>query len=78
MGARYAGSLVFAISIVSILKCIYCLTVISRYIQWQIFHHLIIKKHKYGNNINRVRNLKFATCLKFAPCENTNKINEFW
>ena len=26
----------------------------------------------------RVRNLKFATYLKFATCENTNKINEFW
>ena len=24
----------------------------------------------------RVRNLKFATCLKFAVCGNTNKINE--
>ena len=24
----------------------------------------------------RVRNLKFATYLKFATCENTNKINE--
>ena len=23
----------------------------------------------------RVRNLKFATYLKFATCENTNKIN---
>ena len=27
--------------------------------------------------IDRVRNLKFATYLKFATCENTNKINEF-
>ena len=26
----------------------------------------------------RVRNLKFATYLKFATCENTNKINELW
>ena len=25
-----------------------------------------------------VRNLKFATYLKFATCENTNKINELW
>ena len=25
----------------------------------------------------RVRNLKFATYLKFATCGNTNKINEF-
>ena len=24
----------------------------------------------------RVRNLKFATYLKFATCENTNKLNE--
>ena len=24
----------------------------------------------------RVRNLKFATYLKFATCENTSKINE--
>ena len=28
--------------------------------------------------IYRVRNLKFATYLKFATCENTNKINELW
>ena len=28
--------------------------------------------------IDRVRNLKFATYLKFATCENTNKINELW
>ena len=28
--------------------------------------------------ISRVRNLKFATYLKFATCENTNKINELW
>ena len=27
---------------------------------------------------HRVRNLKFATYLKFATCENTNKINELW
>ena len=26
----------------------------------------------------RVRNLKFATYLKFATAENTNKINELW
>ena len=26
----------------------------------------------------RVRNLKFATYLKFATGENTNKINELW
>ena len=26
----------------------------------------------------RVRNLKFATYLKFTTCENTNKINELW
>ena len=26
----------------------------------------------------RVRNLKFAKYLKFATCENTNKINELW
>ena len=26
----------------------------------------------------RVRNLKFATYLKFATCENTNNINELW
>ena len=29
-------------------------------------------------NLYRVRNLKFATYLKFATCENTNKINELW
>ena len=29
-------------------------------------------------NTTRVRNLKFATYLKFATCENTNKINELW
>ena len=28
--------------------------------------------------VSRVRNLKFATYLKFATCENTNKINELW
>ena len=26
----------------------------------------------------RVRNLKFATYLKFATCENTNKIKQLW
>ena len=26
----------------------------------------------------RVRNLKFATYLKFATRENTNKVNELW
>ena len=26
----------------------------------------------------RVRNVKFATYLKFTTCENTNKINELW
>ena len=32
-----------------------------------------------GNqNYTRVRNLKFATYLKFATCENTNKIHELW
>ena len=32
-----------------------------------------------GKKFNcRVRNLKFATYLKFATCENTNKINELW
>ena len=30
------------------------------------------------NEKYRVRNLKFATYLKFATCENTNKINELW
>ena len=30
--------------------------------------------HKIDNG--RVRNLKFATYLKFATCGNTNKINE--
>ena len=29
-------------------------------------------------NTNRVRNLKFATYLKFATCKNTNKIYELW
>ena len=38
---------------------------------------------KYASQISkgtccRVRNLKFATYLRFATCENTNKINEFW
>ena len=28
--------------------------------------------------VSRVRNLKFATYLKFATCDNTNKINELW
>ena len=31
-----------------------------------------------GTDTGRVRNLKFATYLKFATCENTNKINELW
>ena len=31
-----------------------------------------------STNPFRVRNLKFATYLKFATCENTNKINELW
>ena len=31
-----------------------------------------------GGLISRVRNLKFATYLKFATGENTNKINELW
>ena len=30
------------------------------------------------NLSSRVRNLKFTTYLKFATCENTNKINELW
>ena len=37
---------------------------------------------KYLKNLwsshDRVRNLKFATYLKFATGENTNKINELW
>ena len=32
---------------------------------------------RFGGTI-RVKNLKFATYLKFATCENTNKINELW
>ena len=28
--------------------------------------------------LHRVRNLKFAIYLKFATCENTDKINELW
>ena len=32
----------------------------------------------YFSEFGRVRNLKFATYLKFATCENTNKINELW
>ena len=39
-----------------------------------------VYKYKVSSHINvtehRVRNLKFATYLKFATCENTNKINE--
>ena len=31
-----------------------------------------------GGLISRVRNLKFATYLKFTTGENTNKINELW
>ena len=31
-----------------------------------------------ATHICRVRNLKFATYLKFGTCENTNKINELW
>ena len=31
-----------------------------------------------SSDVCRVRNLKFATYLKFATCENTNKINELW
>ena len=44
--------------------------------------HLIIpsltldSSSNLSNDKGRVRNLKFATYLKFATCENTNKINE--
>ena len=31
-----------------------------------------------GAPVYRVRNLKFATYLKFTTCENTNKIYELW
>ena len=36
-------------------------------------HWVIVNTATY-----RVRNLKFATYLKFATCENTDKINELW
>ena len=39
------------------------------------FPRFIISDHF---TLNRVRNVKFATYLKFATCENTNKINELW
>ena len=38
---------------------------------------LFFNRLEIGTTI-RVRNLKFATYLKFATCENTNKINELW
>ena len=43
-------------------------------------YHTFIEIIKYtpSDFISRVRNLKFATYLKFATCENTNKINELW
>ena len=34
--------------------------------------------HRCPCIFGRVRNLKFATYLKFATCQNTNKINELW
>ena len=44
-----------------------------------MFHFLIrmvvCEANLYEKN-TRVRNLKFATYLKFATCGNTNKINE--
>ena len=39
---------------------------------------LIIVRYCHFQDKHRVRNLKFATYLKFATCENTNKINELW
>ena len=46
------------------------------------FGHMIRENHAgvnhylSGSQEGRVRNLKFGTYLKFATCENTNKINE--
>ena len=37
----------------------------------------LVYDEKYDINY-RVKNLKFATYLKFATCENTTKINELW
>ena len=45
--------------------------------------HIILLLHTSTKSMSldeiiRVRNLKFATYLKFATCENTNEINELW
>ena len=37
----------------------------------------ILVDQGFVEEVIRVRNLKFATYLKFATCGNTNKINEF-
>ena len=42
------------------------------------FFIIIILHFRVQRETNRVRNLKFATYLKFATCENTNKIYELW
>ena len=41
-------------------------------------HSISEVKTQHYLKLFRVRNLKFATHLKFATCENTNKINELW
>ena len=43
----------------------------SHNLKWAVSLQHILK-------LIRVRNLKFATYLKFATCENTDKINELW
>ena len=40
------------------------------------FLQLLVSCNELNINMIRVRNLKFATYLKFATCGNTNKINE--
>ena len=45
----------------------------------EIFINKIFIKYMLKSSFtHRVRNVKFATYLKFATCENTNKINELW
>ena len=43
-----------------------------------IYDIIVFSSVKEVMFLGRVRNLKFATYLKFATRENTNKINELW
>ena len=55
---------------------IFCLELSTQFCHgFSFFSQILYPQIKMGD---RVRNLKFATYLKFATCENTNKINELW